>query len=99
MFIAPDTLRHKLLWAESLSMMRMKLEGFADAVIIIGGKTSGFKGFLPGIIEEVAIAIHKNKPVYIIGAAGGCGRILSDVILHHINPKEAIQRYQIDSEI
>ena len=98
-YIAPDTLKHKLRWAESLTMMRMQMEDFADAVIVIGGRTSGFKGFLPGIIEEAAIAMQKNKPIYIIGAAGGCGRILSDVILHNIKPKEAVERYQVDSEI
>lgn len=98
-FVVPDTLRHKLLWAESLTMMRTELESFANALIVVGGRTSGFKGFLPGIIEEVSIAMHLNKPFYIIGAAGGCGRILSDVILNKITPNEAVQRYQLDSDI
>ena len=98
-FLAPNTPKHKLLWAESLSLMRTELEGFADAVIVVGGRNSGFKGFLPGIIEEASIAMHMNKPVYIIGAAGGCGRILSDVILNNITPDEAVRGYQIDTDI
>lgn len=98
-FIAPDTIEHKLLWAESLTIMRNELENFADAVIAIGGRTSKFKGVLPGIIEEISIAVKLKKPIYIIGTAGGCGRILSDVILHKITPDEAINKYEIDTEL
>lgn len=98
-FIAPDIIERKLQWAESLTKMRHELENFVNAVIAVGGRTTKFKGFLPGIIEEVSIAMQLNRPIYLIGAAGGCGRILADTLLKKITPEQAIDSYHIDTEI
>jgi len=57
--------------------MREEMEVQCHARIFIGGRTSGYKGKCPGILEEFLIAIKHNHPVYLIGAFGG---ITSEII-------------------
>ncbi|MCH5167984.1 MAG: TIR domain-containing protein [Erysipelotrichales bacterium] len=97
--VPPNNQKNKYLWSKSLTLMRQELERFADAIIAIGGRTNEFKGCLPGIIEEVSIAMQYNKPIYIIGAAGGSAQILRDCICGSITPEMAIEKYEIDSEL
>jgi hypothetical protein len=40
-------------------------------LIALGGQTSGFSGFLPGVAEEIAVALHEGIPVYVLGGFGG----------------------------
>lgn len=46
------------------------------AQIVIGGKTHGYKGRYPGIIEEAYVAIKNAKPVFVLGAYGGAAEIV-----------------------
>ena len=39
--------------------------------VILGGKRSGYAGFMAGIIEEAARALLAEKPLFVIGAFGG----------------------------
>lgn len=55
----------------SLSNMRRKLIDASDAIIVLGGASHGFKGLLPGILEESILAIEQKLPIYIIGGFGG----------------------------
>lgn len=98
-FILPHNLHYKVLWSESLTTMRNALEDFADALIVMGGRTSNFKGKMPGVFQEVSIAINLNKPIYIVGATGGCASILRKCILEGISLKEAERMYTVDEEL
>ena len=47
------------------------MEAECNARIFVGGRTKGFKGKCPGILEELMIALDKEHPVFLIGAFGG----------------------------
>jgi hypothetical protein len=66
--------------ARSLSGMREIITRNTDARIVLGGKETGFAGLMPGIVEEVLLAIQRQQPVYIAGGFGGAARIVADVI-------------------
>jgi len=58
-------------WSRCLTKMREEMEVTCDARIFIGGRTKGFKGKCPGILEELLIALEHKHPVYLVGAFGG----------------------------
>ena len=39
--------------------------------VCLGGRTDGFQGSEPGVIEEARLALTYEKPLYLIGAFGG----------------------------
>lgn len=98
-FVPPNTKQNKLLWAESLTIMRYELENFADALVALGGRLNNFKGFMPGVIQEVGIALEMHKPIYLIGAFGGAIQLLSKCVTNEITPEEAINNIIVDSEL
>lgn len=52
-----------------------------SARIVLGGKTNGFSGFVPGIYEEVSLAIENQIPVYILGGFGGAATDIADALI------------------
>jgi hypothetical protein len=69
-------------WAESLTAMRGVLTAATHARIVLGGRTTSFKGSMPGIAEETLLAIRAGQPVYVMGGFGGCaGDIAHDLKL------------------
>lgn len=77
-FLKPDSVNNLYIWTRCLTKMREEMEADCNARIFIGGKTKGFKGKCPGILEELLIAIENKHPVYLIGAFGG---ITKDIIV------------------
>ena len=69
-FITPTTPENNYLWAKSLTKMRTQMEENADARIILGGRTFGFKGKYAGIFEEFLCSKIKNHPIYLLGGFG-----------------------------
>lgn len=67
-------------WSTSLTLMRNDLFSTIDIVIFAGGKTSGYKGLYPGVLEEFLIASKLNKPIYIIGSYGGVTKEIINLI-------------------
>jgi len=59
-------------WNPSLTAMRRTLASRCNARIAVGGATSGYKGDMPGIAEEVLLSIEADKPTFVTGALGGC---------------------------
>jgi hypothetical protein len=51
------------------------------ARILLGGKTSQFRGFLPGIFEEALVTMEQGRPTYILGGFGGAAEILAKSLL------------------
>jgi hypothetical protein len=49
--------------------------------IVLGGKTEGYSGFLPGIFEEALVTLQLRRPIYILGGFGGATEILANSIL------------------
>lgn len=70
-FIAPDTVENKLIWSMNLTKMREDSVANSNARICAGGKFLGYKGKMPGVLEEIIIALKQEKPLFLIGAFGG----------------------------
>lgn len=79
-FIPPVDDESRFMWATSLTLMRHEEEQVAHARVLVGGKIQGFKGSMPGIVEEFLMAREKNHPIYVIGGFGGAAQIISQII-------------------
>ena len=79
-FVPPITDELRFYWATSLTTMRKQEEREAKARVLVGGKTSGFRGRMAGIIEEFIIAKEAGHPIYLIGGFGGAAKILCQII-------------------
>jgi hypothetical protein len=51
------------------------------ARVVLGGKTSGYGGFIPGIFEEALLAMELGTPLLILGGFGGAARVMADALL------------------
>jgi hypothetical protein len=76
---APEPLQ-SYLRARALTFMRRNLNANIRARVCVGGRERGFSGRYPGIIEEAAIAIENDTPLYLIGALGGATRAVIDAM-------------------
>ncbi|GFE59582.1 TIR domain-containing protein [Geobacter sp. AOG2] len=70
-FLPPSTPQNKYIWSRCLTEMRVLSIDSSHARICAGGKLSGYSGKMPGVLEEILIAIDKSKPIYLLGAFGG----------------------------
>lgn len=80
-FISPNTIKNKYFWAKSLSKMREEMEEKANARILLGGQTHGFKGKYVGILEEFIVSQKEGKPIFILGGFGGASRFIIDILM------------------
>lgn len=55
----------------SLSAARALMSEVIDVRVALGGQRSQFRGRMPGVIEEIILAVRAGKPVYIAGGYGG----------------------------
>jgi SLOG cluster2/TIR domain len=49
-------------------------------LIAFGGQMGGFAGFLPGIAEEIAVALEEGVAVYVLGGFGGAAEQVAAVM-------------------
>lgn len=49
--------------------------------IVLGGRLSGFSGFLPGIFEEVLLTLERGVPLYLMGGFGGAAEVIARALL------------------
>jgi len=70
-FLLPDKVDSQYIWSKSLTHMRQSMVDNSCARICAGGKLTGYIGRMPGVLEEIMIAIEKKKPLFLIGGFGG----------------------------
>jgi hypothetical protein len=51
------------------------------ARVFLGGKTTGFSGFAPGIFEEALVGLEASRPTYLLGGFGGATEVVAQGIL------------------
>lgn len=61
-------------WPAALTAMRVYITHESDARVIVGGKTTGYLGRMPGIAEEALISITERKPLFVVGGFGGAAQ-------------------------
>jgi hypothetical protein len=69
------------------SLSRSKMSETEDARVCIGGKLRGFEGFFPGILEEAYNTVKAGKPLYLLGAWGGCAGAICDMLETGVVPE------------
>jgi hypothetical protein len=82
-----SAMRRKICDTESPLLCRLPDAGANDrdgrfrirttAHILIGGKTRGFSGIMPGVFEEALYAFEAGKPVFLIVEGGGAAAMLA----------------------
>ena len=82
--IQVDTPMHRFAWSRGLTVMRKRQTSEVAARVIVGGRIGpsdgGYKGRMPGILEEAFLSIRAKRPIYLVGAFGGCARLLFDAL-------------------
>jgi len=44
---------------------------------VVGGRTGlGYRGQMPGVLEEALLTFRAKRPLYLVGAFGGCARLI-----------------------
>jgi hypothetical protein len=66
-----NAMESRLLFAQTLSQMRLEAVKHYDYTIMIGGQHQNYKGFLPGLSEEFLCAYEAEKPIFLVGCFGG----------------------------
>lgn len=66
--------------ARGYSMMREQIVSESDCLVIVGGRTHGQVGLVPGVQEEAWLALQKPMPVFISGGYGGSATALADAL-------------------
>ena len=79
------------IYALSLLKMRRQMEAETDARVILGGRLSGFSGFMPGVIEEFIQSAMAGHPIYLLGGFGGAASLIISLINKEKNVKDVIK--------
>jgi hypothetical protein len=76
-------------WARGMTAMREQQSRDTAVRIAVGGKLGPgvpgrpddwYKSRIPGVLEEIWLSLESERPVYLVGAFGGCTRAVLDAI-------------------
>lgn len=70
-FLPPMTSQNLFVWSRCLTEMRNKMIEKCDVRICAGGRHLGYKGRMPGVLEEIIIAVEMKRPLFLLGGFGG----------------------------
>lgn len=79
-FVPPKSPLQLYAWARALTHMRERVTNDAAARLCIGGRLEGYKGRLAGLIEEPLLSLRSKKPLFLVGACGGCTNLVIDLL-------------------
>lgn len=96
-FLYPDTVEKHWIWSKSLTKMRNCMVGECDVCICAGGKKNGYTGKLPGVLEEILIAIERGLPVYLIGGFGGIVHDVCEYLQHGKISDSLTEQWQVEN--
>ncbi len=96
-FLPPTNPQNLFVWSRCLTEMRKKMIGDCDARICAGGRHFGYKGKMPGVLEEIVIAIKMKKPLFLLGGFGGVTASVCKLIKSGITPEELTLDWQIEN--
>ena len=88
-------LEEQYVQAITLSNMRKKLTSRSAICICAGGKRFGFKGAMPGVLEEILLMIKSNKPLYLLGGFGGVVQDVVHAISRKDRPESLTEKWQL----
>ena len=88
---------NQFVWSRSLSDMRKAMISGCDFRISAGGRLMGYKGWLPGVLEEIFLAVEKEKPIFLIGGFGGVTRSVCRLIGEKAIPDDLSFSWQVSN--
>jgi len=94
-FLPPNTPQNSYVWSRCLTEMRQKSISSSSVRICAGGKLSGYKGKMPGVLEEIILALNAQKPIFLLGAFGGVVGDVCKLILTNEVPNTLTGAWQI----
>ncbi len=95
-FLNPDTPWNSYIWSRCLSEMREKSINSSTARICVGGKLVGYKGKMPGVLEEILLTFKAQKPIYLLGAYGGVVGDVCKLVLNREEPETLTETWQLE---
>ncbi|MGZ5043183.1 MAG: hypothetical protein ACXV8P_00200 [Methylobacter sp.] len=96
-FLRPDTTQNKYIWSRCLTEMREKSIASSTARICAGGRLEGYKGKMPGVLEEILIAFEQSKPIYLLGGFNGVVGEVCKSILNKIISEPLTEGWQVNN--
>lgn len=96
-FLEPTCIENRFVWCECLTKMREEMIRNTDIRIFAGGRLSGFKGKMPGVLEEFLVSINENKPIYLLGGFGGVTSAICKSIFHSRLVEELSLEWQFNN--
>lgn len=94
-FLPPSSPLNSYIWSRCLTEMRKQSILSSTVRICAGGKLSGYKGKMPGVLEEILLALEMQKPIYLLGAFGGVVGDVCNLIVNGIIPEPLTENWQI----
>ncbi len=94
-YLPPSTPQNKYYWSRCLTAMRLNSIDSSHARICAGGKLYGYNGKMPGVLEEILIAIEKKKPLFLLGAFGGVVGEVCKVLRGETYPDSLTETWQV----
>lgn len=95
LFLPPNTPENSYIWSRCLTEMREKSIASSTVRICAGGKLSGYKGKMPGVLEEIVLSLDAQKPTFLLGAFGGVVGDVCSVLLRKDVPEALTEEWQI----
>ncbi|MDD4591926.1 MAG: TIR domain-containing protein [Parabacteroides sp.] len=92
-----DNAQNLFVWSRCLTEMRYKMIDNCDIRICAGGRHLGYKGKLPGVLEEILIALEMGKTIFLLGGFGGVTASVCKLIQTREIPKELTVEWQIQN--
>lgn len=94
-FLPPNTPNNAYIWSRCLSEMRAQSIVQSTSRICAGGKLFEYKGKMPGVLEEVALSLHSQKPIFLLGAFGGVVSHICNMLEDKHSPEVFTEEWQI----
>lgn len=93
--LPPNTPENSYIWSRCLTEMRERSLASSTIRICAGGKLSGYKGKMPGVLEEITLSLNTQKPTFLLGAFGGVVGNVCSVLLNKDVPEALTEKWQI----
>jgi len=86
-------------WPAAFTAMRNYVLRNTDARVVLGGKTEGFLGRMPGVAEEALISAVAGQPLYVVGGFGGAAQSIAQSIAEneYVFAGGSGQRYRVET--
>lgn len=96
-FMLPSNAENLYVWSRNLTEMRKILAEKCNIRICAGGRLTGYKGIIPGILEEIILTAEKKRPLFLLGGFGGITASICEAIRNKFIPKELTKEWQIEN--